>query len=236
MSRSTVRRIFAAGAAAVLVVTAVVIWQFPALARIVAGVIASNALHANVTFARVSLTTQSVVLEDARVLSIRGEPLATIDRVAIIYGLRDLLPGSKRLFGLRSVTVYAPRLTIVRHRDGTYNVPIPQLPAPSGRQGTPLVARGARRRRLDLGRGRAPPRRIKLATLRTQHQRGCRRFHRCPLDLQRRFRLRRGRRPALFRCEGAAKSTRRPAPWISTGRRPRCPSPGRSTLSSILPR
>jgi len=141
MSRSTVRRTFAAGAAAVLVVTAVVIWQFPALARIVAGVVASNALHANVTFGRVSLTAQSAVLEDARILSIRDEPLATIDRISIAYSLRDLLPGSKRLFGLRNVEVYAPRLTIVRHRDGTYNIPIPQLPAPSGRQGTPLVAR-----------------------------------------------------------------------------------------------
>ncbi len=141
MSRSTVRRIFAAGAAAVLVVTAAVIWQFPALARIVAGIVASNALHANVSFARVALTTRSAELDNARVLSTGGEPIATVERVSIAYGLRDLLPGSKRLFGLRGVEVYAPRLTIVRHRDGTYNVPIPQLPAPSGRQGTPLVAR-----------------------------------------------------------------------------------------------
>jgi len=140
MTRPTVRRIFAAGAGAVLVVTAVVIWQFPALARIVAGVIASNALHANVSFGRVMLTTQSAELDGARVLSTQGEPIATVDRVTIAYGLRDLLPGSKRLFGLRSVTVYSPRLTLVRHRDGTYNVPIPQLPAPSGRQGTPVVA------------------------------------------------------------------------------------------------
>jgi autotransporter translocation and assembly factor TamB len=139
MTRPTVRRIFAAGAVAVLIVTAVVIWQFPALARIVAGVIASNALHANVSFERVALTTRSVELENARVLSTQGEPVATIDRIAIEYGLRDLLPGSKRLFGLRSVAVYSPRLTLVRHRDGTYNVPVPQLPAPSGRQGTPLV-------------------------------------------------------------------------------------------------
>ena len=141
MSRSTVRRILAAGAAAVIIVTAVVIWQFPALARIVAGVVASNALHANVSFARVALTTQSAELDEARVLSTRGEPIATIDRVSIAYGLRDLLPGSKRLFGLSSVEVYSPHLTIVLRRDGTYNVPIPQLPASSGRQGTPLVAR-----------------------------------------------------------------------------------------------
>jgi len=140
MTRPTVRRIFAAGAAAVLVITAVVIWQFPALARIIAGVIASNALHANVSFERVILTRQSAELDGARVLSTQGEPIATVDRVAIVYGLRDLLPGSKRLFGLRSVTVYSPSLTLVRHRDGSYNVPIPQLPAPSGRQGTPLVA------------------------------------------------------------------------------------------------
>ncbi len=44
------------------------------------------------------------------------------DRIDLYYNLRDLLPGSKHRFGFRGVTIARPQLTIVHHKDGSYNI------------------------------------------------------------------------------------------------------------------
>jgi hypothetical protein len=65
-----------------------------------------------------------------------GDPVLSAARVEIAYSLRDLLPGSAHRYGLRSVVLDRPSLTLVRHRDGTYNIPLgggpsgPQPPSP----------------------------------------------------------------------------------------------------------
>ncbi|MFN2528371.1 MAG: translocation/assembly module TamB domain-containing protein [Candidatus Baltobacteraceae bacterium] len=55
-------------------------------------------------------------------VSKNGEPVLDAVRIDITYNLRDLLPGSTHRFGLESVAIDQPHLTIIHHRNGTYNV------------------------------------------------------------------------------------------------------------------
>ena len=52
-----------------------------------------------------------------------GDPFLDVRRIDVAYDLRDLLPGGKRLFGLRSIDVERPHLTLVRHPDGSFDLP-----------------------------------------------------------------------------------------------------------------
>jgi len=88
-----------------------------------------------------TLSSRDATFADVHVTSLDGEPIATIPRVELTYDLHDLLPGGHRLFGLESLTISFPRITIVRHRNGSFNVPVPSLPANRGGQQTPLIAR-----------------------------------------------------------------------------------------------
>jgi autotransporter translocation and assembly factor TamB len=92
-----------------------------------------------VSVGRATLGANRAVFEDVRVASKRDEPVAAIPRLTVEYDLRDWLPGGKRLFGLRFVEADSPHVTIVRRRDGTYNVPIPQLQANRAAGGGPLI-------------------------------------------------------------------------------------------------
>ena len=67
-------------------------------------------------------------------VSKRGEPVLDAARIDIGYSLRDLLPGSKHRYGVGSISIDHPRVTLVRHKDGSYNVTFPQGggPAPIG--------------------------------------------------------------------------------------------------------
>ena len=83
-------------------------------------------------------------------LSLRrgGDPFFDAARVDVGYDLRDLLPGGKRRFGLRSIDVLQPHLTLVRHADGSFDVSnggggSSGAPGPSG--GTPLIVTGTLR-------------------------------------------------------------------------------------------
>lgn len=67
---------------------------------------------------------------DARV-SKNGEPVLQAARIDVYYSMRDLFPGSRHRFGFRGATVNRPQLTIIHHRDGTYNV------SGAGGRGTP---------------------------------------------------------------------------------------------------
>ncbi len=59
-------------------------------------------------------------------VSKNGEPVLDAQRIDVSYSLRDLLPGSRHRYGVNAIDVDHPYLTIVRHKDGTYNVAIPQ--------------------------------------------------------------------------------------------------------------
>lgn len=59
-----------------------------------------------------------------------GEPVVDARRVDVWYSLRDLLPGSRHRFGLTAVSIDRPVITVVRHKDGTYNLAAAAAPAP----------------------------------------------------------------------------------------------------------
>lgn len=66
-----------------------------------------------------------------------GEIVLLADRVELRYRLRDLLPGSEHRFGITHFELDRPRLTLVRHADGSFNVtsrvvPVPQAPVDAG--------------------------------------------------------------------------------------------------------
>jgi hypothetical protein len=55
-----------------------------------------------------------------------GRSLLAARRIDVWYSLRDLLPGSKRRFGLVGIAVDHPVLSLVKYSDGSFNVPIPR--------------------------------------------------------------------------------------------------------------
>lgn len=59
-----------------------------------------------------------------------GEPVLAARRIDISYSLRDLLPGSTHRYGLVGITIDRPFITIVRHKDGGYNIRLPEAAAP----------------------------------------------------------------------------------------------------------
>jgi len=67
-----------------------------------------------------------------------GEVLLQADRIAVRYRLRDLFPGGTQRYGLQSVALDRPRITLVRHADGSFNLstrsagPVPQAPVGAG--------------------------------------------------------------------------------------------------------
>jgi len=72
-------------------------------------------------FGEMRLQKDHGALLDARI-SKNGEPVLQAARIDIYYNLRDLLPGSRHRYGLRAVSVNRPALTIIHHRDGSYNI------------------------------------------------------------------------------------------------------------------
>jgi autotransporter translocation and assembly factor TamB len=116
-------------------------WQRQTLARlaIVAGVEALA--HERLSLERAQIGLSHALLQGVRITSFRNEPVAKIARLEVTYDLRDLFPGGHRLFGLETVDVESPHVTIIRRSDGTYNVPVPRLNNAAASAGTPLTAR-----------------------------------------------------------------------------------------------
>jgi hypothetical protein len=65
-----------------------------------------------------------------------ADPVLDANRVVVTYDLRGLLPGGTRRFGLRGVRLDRPRLYVVRHADGSFNLGTgPATPGPAGSGG-----------------------------------------------------------------------------------------------------
>jgi autotransporter translocation and assembly factor TamB len=126
-------------AAAIAALAALAFWQWPTLSRLAITTLVTSAARVRLSFGAMTLTPDRAVFQNVRVTSFGGEPIATIVRLVVTYDLRELLPGGKRLYGLESVEADSPHLVIVRHADGTYNVPIPKLPAKTTAKQRPLV-------------------------------------------------------------------------------------------------
>jgi TamB, inner membrane protein subunit of TAM complex len=116
-------------AAAIVVLAALAFWQWPTLVRLAITTVVASAGRVRLSFETMTLTINRAVFQNVGVTSLGGEPIATVARLTVTYDLHDLLSGSGRLYGLESVVADSPHLIVVRRRDGTYNVPIPKLPA-----------------------------------------------------------------------------------------------------------
>lgn len=87
--------------------------------------LASAATGTHVSFGRASIHLTHASLDDVTVNAASGEPLLHVAHVDAQYNLRDLLPGGKRLYGLEAFNIVKPDLTLIRHKDGTWNYSLP---------------------------------------------------------------------------------------------------------------
>jgi len=117
-------RLLFAGALTLAVLALAVALSGPALVRVAIGT-AGHGLGYDVRYdALVNSNGRLNVLRPA-VTSLRGEPVFTADRIELAYSLRDLFGGSYA-YGITAVELVRPRLTVIHHRDGSYNVSVPQ--------------------------------------------------------------------------------------------------------------
>lgn len=61
-----------------------------------------------------------------------GDRVLDADRIDVWYNPVDLLPGSLHRYGINAIAIDHPRLAIVRHADGGYNIAIPKAEIPAG--------------------------------------------------------------------------------------------------------
>jgi hypothetical protein len=72
-----------------------------------------------------------------------GAPLLAARRVDVRYDLRRLLFGGGPRYGLSAVTLVRPRLTVIRHADGSFNLPVGPAASPGSNAGTSDAQRSA---------------------------------------------------------------------------------------------
>jgi len=126
-------------AVAALAILAIV-FRAPLLRAGVAGLLDAFT-GTRVAFGSLDLRGGSAVARDVTVTR-GGEPLLAARRVEVRYSLRDVLPGGARRYGLISVALNGPTLTIVRRADGSLNVAV-GAPAPSSPPGPAAPAPAA---------------------------------------------------------------------------------------------
>lgn len=113
--------------------------QAIAKAAIVAGISAATGLH--VSFGALDVGTSRIVARDVHVENAAHETIADVASATLRYSLRDLLPGGARAYGLTGFDVAAAHLVIVRHRDGTLNLPFSKRTA-GGAPAAPFIFQG----------------------------------------------------------------------------------------------
>ncbi|HEY1655073.1 MAG TPA: translocation/assembly module TamB domain-containing protein [Candidatus Tumulicola sp.] len=92
----------------------------------------ASTMGLTVAFGRFEFHANRLSAADVRIANVRGEPVAAIGQLGVRYSLWDLLTGS-RAYGLRGFDLERARFTVIRHPDGTFNVPIPKFGGkPSG--------------------------------------------------------------------------------------------------------
>ena len=128
----TKQRAGVAAAAAVLLLIAVLFHH--AVAKFAVSQIIGLTTGYRVQIGEMRLGRDHGAFFDAHI-SKRGDPVLDAQRIDLYYSLRDLLPGSRHRFGLVGITIDRPQLTLIHHRDGTYNLVTPGggAPGPAGR-------------------------------------------------------------------------------------------------------
>jgi hypothetical protein len=138
MARSRTRRWWSASIIGVLGVALILFWQRETIARFAIAAAAEAFAQVHVSFGTAQIGLAHSRFDDVRVTSLRGEPIASIPILDVAYNLRDLLPGGRRAFGLKSVEAQSPQITIIRRTDGTFNIPVPRR-QPGAKPGPPLI-------------------------------------------------------------------------------------------------
>ena len=126
------RRVALFGAAAIVAVAllVVIVAHDALVATVIRSVAASMGYR--ISFQRVQTGLAAAEITGIDVTNRAGEPVFDASRIALRYSLRDLLPGSRHRFGLSALDVERPKLVLIHHADGSYNVALPaasQTPA-----------------------------------------------------------------------------------------------------------
>lgn len=122
----------------VLAVVAVVVMFRQSLAGAALTNSASKFLGDQVSAAGVQLSTHHLRVTGLRVRSNLDEPILEAESLDVEFNVRDLLPGGKRRFGLASVALVRPHLTLIHRRDGSYNVTPPGGSQQGSQQAAPF--------------------------------------------------------------------------------------------------
>ncbi len=112
----------------------VFLFRGPIVATSVAAV--GRAIGYNVRYDALRVANGHVVVDHPDVSSLGGEPVFTAQTLDLTYDMRTIGRGP-HFFGISSVSIERPKLTIIHHRDGSYNVhPFAARP---GAKATPFV-------------------------------------------------------------------------------------------------
>ncbi len=104
-----------------------------ALVRSLVSVAAGALTGDRIGIGDLSISAHRIVLANVAV-SRGGDPLFAADRIDVRYDLHALVFGGERRYGLSSVSLERPRVTIVRHADGSFDL------ANRGGAGAPAAA------------------------------------------------------------------------------------------------
>ncbi len=116
------RRWLVGGAIVAVVVLSVVLFR----AAIIGGVLGlgAGALGYQLGYAGLNFDAGRFVIDHLDLRSKAGEPVLAADLVAVSYDLREVF-GSPHPFGLTGIEIDRPRLTYIKHRDGSSNITLP---------------------------------------------------------------------------------------------------------------
>jgi len=127
---------------AVVVLVALAVFAFGGeMERGLVAAVIDAATGYRVAFDAISIGSGRLELDRVAVENVVGEPVLEAERAVVLYRARDLLPGSERRYGLVAVDVERPRLHLIRHADGSFNLPIggsASGASAGGGAGTPL--------------------------------------------------------------------------------------------------
>lgn len=127
-------------AAACAVVILSIAVAFQPIARASAGTLA-HAMGFDLAYDALAIHAGEVSARNLIIRTTKGEPVASIARLDVKYSLGEALRNT-RMYGLHSFDVEQPRITLIRHRDGSWNVPIPKQQQNAQPSSTPMIFTG----------------------------------------------------------------------------------------------
>ncbi len=77
-------------------------------------------------FDALDVRANRLVASNTTVANAGDEPIARIGHLEVRFSLRDMLPGGTHAYGVTGFDVEHARISLIRHKNGSWNVPIPQ--------------------------------------------------------------------------------------------------------------